>query len=107
MTNPRAFVCYFEYIGAVYFDHLIFPKGIGAVFLAVYGNSDTSVIPAAGEIHATPEEQGKHHDANNKSLFFFLQFQYLSQKSMRNKKRRGQNDRSRLPGTPLYETESS
>ena len=26
---------------------------------------------------------------------------------MRNKKRRGQNDRSRLPGPPLYETESS
>ena len=75
-------VFYFAYIGAVYFDHLIFPKGIGAVFLAVYGNSNTSVIPAAGEIHATPEEQGKHHDANNKSQFFFLQFQYLSQKSM-------------------------
>ena len=49
-------VFYFAYIGSVYFDHLIFPKGIGAVFLAVYGNSNTSVIPAAGEIHATPEE---------------------------------------------------
>lgn len=67
-------VFYFAYIGAVYFDHLIFPKGIGAVFLAVYGNSNTSVIPAAGEIHATPEEQGKHHDANNKSQFFFFKF---------------------------------
>lgn len=66
-------VFYFTYIGIVDLDHLILCKGISTIYFSVYGDTYASVMSATDKVHAAPEDQGKHNDADDESQFFFLQ----------------------------------
>ena len=66
-------VLYFTYIGIIDLDHLVLCKKVCAVFLAIYRDTDRTIMSTPGKVHATPENQSKHHDTDDKSQFFFLQ----------------------------------
>ena len=63
----------FTYIGIIDADHLILCKGVGAVFFTVYRDSDSPIVTASDKVHASPENQGKNNDADDKSQFLFFQ----------------------------------
>lgn len=66
-------ILYLTYVGIAYLDHLVPRKRVRAVFLTIYRDTDRTIMSTPGKVHATPENQSKHHDTDDKSQFVFLQ----------------------------------